>query len=52
MSEDTAITFDTVRQLALALPGVEESTSYGTARSKSTRNSWHACARMARRWQS
>ena len=25
-----AVTFDTVRQLALALPGVEETTSYGT----------------------
>lgn len=25
-----AVTFDTVRQLALALPGVEEGTSYGT----------------------
>ena len=25
-----AVTFDTVRQLALALPGAEESTSYGT----------------------
>lgn len=29
-SPHEAVTFDTVRQLALALPGVEESTSYGT----------------------
>jgi len=26
----SGVTFDTVRQLALALPGVEEGTSYGT----------------------
>jgi hypothetical protein len=30
MSSPTPITFDTVRQFALALPGVEEGTSYGT----------------------
>jgi hypothetical protein len=28
---DDAVTYDTVRQLALALPGAEEGTSYGTA---------------------
>lgn len=28
--KNEAVTFDTVRQLALALPGVEEGTSYGT----------------------
>ena len=27
---EDAVTFDTVRQLALALPGVQEGTSYGT----------------------
>ena len=29
-SKTKPVTFDTVRQLALALPGVEEKTSYGT----------------------
>ncbi len=28
--QPTPVTFETVRQLALALPGVEEGTSYGT----------------------
>ena len=30
MRQEAGITFDTVRKLALELPGVEESTSYGT----------------------
>ena len=30
MSNAEPVTYETVRQLALALPGVEESTSYGT----------------------
>jgi hypothetical protein len=30
MAKISKITFDTVRQIAAALPGVEESTSYGT----------------------
>jgi hypothetical protein len=30
MSEQSPVTFETVRQFALALPGVEEGTSYGT----------------------
>ena len=30
MKKKSSITFDTVRRIALTLPGVEESTSYGT----------------------
>jgi hypothetical protein len=30
MMQQTSVTFETVRQIALALPGVEEGTSYGT----------------------
>jgi hypothetical protein len=31
MAQQTPIAFETVREIALALPGVEEGTSYGTA---------------------
>ncbi len=34
---DTGVTFDEVRQLALALPGVEEGTSYGTPAFRASR---------------
>src|SRR5438105_4268923 len=30
MDQQTPVTFETVREIALALPGVEEGTSYGT----------------------
>jgi hypothetical protein len=45
----TAIDFDAVRKIGLALPGVEESTAFGfPARSRSAENSWHVCRRIAR----
>ncbi len=38
----STINFDTVRNIGLALPGVEESTAYGQRRSRCVENSWRA----------
>lgn len=42
------IDFEIVRNIGLALPGVEESTAYGSRRSNSAENSWRVCPRIAK----
>jgi hypothetical protein len=44
----STINFDTVRNIGLALPGVEESTAYAAPALKVRGKLWHACLPIAR----